>query len=94
LSELLRDSHARRRFTERPVQLMQRDCIDCDYLALCHGGCPVRTYSVRGTLFEKDPYCELYKKLFRHIEDHATRLAGSGAMSPSTSNQGDAAFGS
>jgi hypothetical protein len=65
----------------------KRDCIDCSYLALCHGGCPVRTYSLRGTLFEKDPYCELYKKLFRHIEDHATRLAGTGALNPQTTSQ-------
>jgi len=76
LSELLRDSPARRRFTERPVQLMQGDCIDCDHLALCHGGCPIRTYSVHHSLSEKDPYCELYKRLFRHIEDQATRLTG------------------
>lgn len=25
-------------------------------------GCPVRTYTLRGTLFEKDPYRYLYKK--------------------------------
>ncbi|NEV64330.1 radical SAM/SPASM domain-containing protein [Thiorhodococcus minor] len=94
LSELLRDSPARRRFTERPVHLVQRDCIDCDYLALCHGGCPVRTYSRHQSLLEKDPYCELYKRLFRHIEDQATRLAGAGAMSPPTTNQGEDALGS
>jgi radical SAM protein with 4Fe4S-binding SPASM domain len=76
LSELLSNSRARQRFHERPVKLMQRDCIQCDYLALCHGGCPVRTYSVHRTLFEKDPYCHLYKTLFRHIENRATQLAG------------------
>ena len=76
LSELLNGSAARQRFVERPVKLMQGDCIQCDYLTLCHGGCPVRTYSVHRTLFEKDPYCHLYKTLFRHLENRAAqRLA-------------------
>lgn len=82
LSALLRDSRARRRFSERPVALTQQECITCDYLALCHGGCPVRAYSVHGTLFDRDPYCELYKTLFRHIEVRATRLAGAGTINP------------
>lgn len=76
LSGLLRDSPARRRFSERPVKLMQGDCLQCDYLGLCHGGCPVRAYSVHRRLFEKDPYCHLYKSLFRHMECRATQLAG------------------
>jgi uncharacterized protein len=76
LSELLRNSPARRQFFERPIKLMQGDCIECDYLALCHGGCPVRTYSVHQSLFEKDPYCHIYKSLFRHMERRATQLVG------------------
>ena len=80
LSELLGHSRARQRFYERPVKLMQGDCIQCDYLTLCHGGCPVRTYTVHRTLFEKDPYCHLYKTLFRHIEKRATQLADIGAV--------------
>jgi hypothetical protein len=35
----------------------------------------VRTYTVHGSLFEKDPYCYLYKSLFRHMEKTATRFA-------------------
>jgi radical SAM protein with 4Fe4S-binding SPASM domain len=81
LSDLLRSSAARRHFSERPVKLMQGDCIECDYLALCHGGCPVRTYSMRRTLLEKDPYCELYKTLFRHMENRANQLASAVALS-------------
>jgi uncharacterized protein len=75
LSELLGTSGARQRFYERPVKLMQGDCIQCDYLTLCHGGCPVRTYTVHRNLFEKDPYCHLYKTLFGHMEKRATELA-------------------
>lgn len=73
--EMLRTSPARRQFNERPIQLIQRDCLHCDYLSLCHGGCPVRTYSVYGTLFEKDPYCELYKALFERMERAAQESA-------------------
>lgn len=76
LGELLRASAARRRFVERPLMVAARDCIDCDYLALCHGGCPVRAYTAHGELFEKDPYCFLYRDLFRHLEQAAARLAG------------------
>jgi uncharacterized protein len=76
LSELLRNSTARRRFSKRPIKLMQADCIQCDYLGLCHGGCPVRTYSMRQSLFDKDPYCQLYKSLFRHMERCATDIMG------------------
>jgi radical SAM protein with 4Fe4S-binding SPASM domain len=79
LSELLRSSPARQRFVDRPVRLMQGDCIQCDYLALCHGGCPVRTYTMHGSLFEKDPYCHLYKSLYRHAEVRPTQLAGTAA---------------
>lgn len=74
LTELLRSSPARAKFTERPVRMMQMECIECDYLTLCHGGCPVRTFTVRGTMFEKDPYCHLYKSIFPHMEQAACRL--------------------
>lgn len=73
--ELLRTSPARQKFNERPIQLIQRDCLSCDYLSLCHGGCPVRTYTVHGTLFEKDPYCGLYKAMFGRMERAAREQA-------------------
>lgn len=72
--EMLRASPVRQQFNERPIQLIQRDCLDCDYLSLCHGGCPVRTYTVHGSLFEKDPYCELYKVIFSRMERAAREL--------------------
>ena len=31
---------------------------------------------MRHTLLEKDPYCQLYKALFRHTQTVAARLAG------------------
>lgn len=74
-TELLQQSPARRKFLERPQVTIAQGCLECDYLSLCHGGCPVRTYTLTGTLFEKDPYCQLYKVLFRHVEDAAARLS-------------------
>ncbi len=73
--ELLKTSAARQQFNQRPIHLVQRDCLDCNYLALCHGGCPVRTYTVYGSLFEKDPYCELYLALFARMERAARERA-------------------
>jgi radical SAM protein with 4Fe4S-binding SPASM domain len=72
--ELLATSKPRKDFYERPVRLMEKDCISCDFLSMCHGGCPVRTYTVEKTMFEKDPYCGLYKAMFAHMRDAATRL--------------------
>ncbi len=66
----------RQRFNERPIHLGQRDCLSCDYLSPCAmvaarcGPIPVH-----GTLFEKDPYCELYKAVFGRMERAAQTLA-------------------
>ena len=78
LTTLLKSNPVRREFLDRPGILVQsRDCAECEHLAFCHGGCPVRTYSSYGTLFEKDPYCETYKRLFSHLKKAATRIASS-----------------
>ena len=76
---LLEKSSARQRFLERPATLLQeRDCIECEHLAICHGGCPVRAYSTFGTLLEKDPYCETYKILFARMQEISARIASLG----------------
>ena len=82
LTELLNNSPARKKFLDRPSVNIQQDCLECDYLSICHGGCPVRTYTFSGTLFEKDPYCHLYKSLFRHVEEVGATLAKERAINP------------
>ena len=82
LTQLLASSPARQKFVERPAQIIPNDCIDCDYLAMCHGGCPVRTYTFRGSMFEKDPYCEVYLAMFRKAEEVAARLSATRALRP------------
>ena len=77
LSDVLEQSEPRSSFRARPEALIRdEDCVDCDYLAVCHGGCPVRAYTRRGRLNDKDPYCETYRDLFAHMEKAAARVAG------------------
>ncbi len=75
LSELLANSPARQEFLDRPLAIIDQDCIRCDYLSICHGGCPVRTFTVKKTLQVKDPYCSFYKTLFGHTQQIAANLA-------------------
>ncbi len=75
LTKMLRTSPARREFVERPKHLVEHeDCLECRFLSICHGGCPVRTYSALGTMLAKDPYCEVYKVVFARAEAHSRRL--------------------
>jgi uncharacterized protein len=75
LTRMLQNSRARREFVDRPKHLMEHeDCLACRYLSICHGGCPVRTYSAKGTLLAKDPYCEVYKVVFARAEAHGQKI--------------------
>ena len=72
----MKESKARRRFVSRPEAMIEHEtCAACDYLSICHGGCPVRAYSITGEFFVKDPYCEVYKALFSQVESLATGFA-------------------
>lgn len=75
-TDLLTKSKARQRFQKRPEVLMEKDtCLECQFLSICHGGCPVRTYSITGNFFLKDPYCTVYKSLFSSIQEKASKVA-------------------
>lgn len=75
LGEMLGGSEARARFLARPEKLMRdEECGTCEWLSMCHGGCPVRTFADKGTIFTKDPYCEAYKALFSHARAAASRM--------------------
>jgi len=75
LTRMLAESPARRKFLERPLRVIPNECIECDYLSICHGGCPVRTFTFSGSMFEKDPYCEVYLALFRKAEQVAATIS-------------------
>jgi radical SAM protein with 4Fe4S-binding SPASM domain len=81
-TELMETSRARQLFQLRPIEIIQNeDCADCDYLSICHGGCPVRTYSITGEFFVKDPYCEVYKAIFSSVEEAAALEAAARSIS-------------
>jgi sulfatase maturation enzyme AslB (radical SAM superfamily) len=62
-------------FVERPKHLVENeDCLSCRYLSICHGGCPVRAYSAKGTIMAKDPYCEVYKVVFARAEKYGREV--------------------
>jgi radical SAM protein with 4Fe4S-binding SPASM domain len=65
IAQMLRGSEARERFKERPGYLIENtECRTCEWLSMCHGGCPVRTFTAKETIYAKDPYCEVYKAIF------------------------------
>ncbi len=77
LSEIMK-SNIRDRFKQRPAQIIENDdCVDCDYLAICHGGCHVRAYSAYKSSQKKDPYCESYKMMFDYTKKIALKFAES-----------------
>jgi sulfatase maturation enzyme AslB (radical SAM superfamily) len=57
------------------VLIQEEECIECRYLGICHGGCPVRAYTVHGDLNRKDPYCSVYQVLFEEMEKLAAAHA-------------------
>jgi radical SAM protein with 4Fe4S-binding SPASM domain len=72
-TDLLEKSAVRRRFERRPEVLVQvESCLGCEYLSICHGGCPVRAYANTGKFFVKDPYCEVYKSIFSSVQELAS----------------------
>lgn len=98
LRDMLNTSKARQEFLERPRRLIETEsCRSCEWLSMCHGGCPVRTFTAKGTVFAKDPYCEAYKAIFSQTRETAARttlrrLAGLAASpSESTSRGGERA---
>ena len=73
LTRMLGESPARQKFVERPGKLvLEEDCLECRFLSICHGGCPVRAHAALGTIDAKDPYCEVYKTIFSRAEQHGT----------------------
>jgi uncharacterized protein len=83
LTRMLANSPARRKFVDRPKRLVEEeDCLSCRYLSICHGGCPVRTYSALGTMMAKDPYCEVYKAVFARAELHGRTISRRHLLGP------------
>jgi len=75
LTEMLQKSPVRERFLNRPKTLVRdADCLECRYLSICHGGCPVRAFTATGHINRKDPYCQMYKAMFAKAEASAMEI--------------------
>ena len=61
------EAPARQRFRARLGELVAGECGECAYLDACFGGCPIRTYTAARTVLQADPYCDVYRCLFKHI---------------------------
>jgi uncharacterized protein len=65
----------RKQFLDRPIRLLeQEDCWECEFLALCHGGCPVHAYGTTGSIFRKEPNCKSHKTLFSLARNGAIEI--------------------
>ena len=53
--------------SNRWQRLSRTDCKDCEVSRYCYGGCPSRAYDYYGSYFNKDPFCEAYKVIFKHV---------------------------
>jgi uncharacterized protein len=72
LVQIMRSSPVRREFLGRPAKLVREDeCLSCEFLSMCHGGCPVRAQAWRGDALLKDPFCSVYKSLFSNAREAA-----------------------
>lgn len=63
----LLDGPVRKQLKKRNGAILEGECLDCEYLPLCFGGCPVRSLGTRGNPYDQDPYCGTYKKVFEAI---------------------------
>ncbi|MBE8538950.1 peptide-modifying radical SAM enzyme CbpB [Geoglobus acetivorans] len=42
------------------------ECRECVYRNICGAPCPAEVYAETGTMLEKSPFCEFYKKVIEH----------------------------
>lgn len=51
-----------------PIQVEDiAECKDCEIRYFCGAGCRARAYRHTGSIFKKDPYCELMKSFYSHL---------------------------
>jgi len=67
-AEILQDSQ-RHLFTERLLMLPDTECKGCRFWGLCHGGCPLDSWSQHGSFDHKSEWCDAKRGfLERHFE--------------------------
>lgn len=48
--------------------LKEKDCRGCKYFKICHGGCTYEALALKGTIYTKSYFCQIYKWIFERIE--------------------------
>jgi radical SAM protein with 4Fe4S-binding SPASM domain len=66
-------SKPRHEIRHRMESILTGDCATCDFLAVCFGGCPIRSYGKYEDLTRKDHYCETYKQLFHAVLEQTSK---------------------
>ena len=51
---------------------IDKECRDCFYKAICHGGCPYAGHSTNQREPARDPLCRAYRGVYQHILDQGT----------------------
>lgn len=62
-------SRSRRALAGRTSRLVGGRCGECEFLAVCFGGCPVRALAWTGDPLAQDPYCATWHELFTRVRD-------------------------
>ena len=71
--DILRN-HGRHRFlTLKPT--LPEPCTSCEFLALCHGGCPRNRRWGRGETVDVDYFCGSYLQIYAYTGERMSRLA-------------------
>ncbi|MBW4084321.1 anaerobic sulfatase maturase [Paenibacillus sp. S150] len=76
LEDILRSPVYTRFLSQKPS--LPESCKSCEYLSLCHGGCPRnRRWDTREDYIYPDYFCQSYKMIYAHSAAGMKRLAGS-----------------
>lgn len=54
-------------------EAIEKECSNCLFESICHGGCPYNAFATVGRDSVRDPYCQAYKTLYRQILDRGSR---------------------
>lgn len=72
--EELRNSTVAKKFVEVSTHV-NKECVDCQYFALCRGGCRRNRESLEGKELQLNYYCSAFKEFFAYTEERIYGLA-------------------
>jgi uncharacterized protein len=55
---------------------IKKECAACQFISVCHGGCPHSSYVNKDNYFSKDPLCFINKALYTHIDKKISKHEG------------------